>query len=266
MQNSWEITLTLLSASVFRVVKLSTKNKKKKKYRDKKTTQLRTPLLSFDKYLAAPLRNRISLVGLYFKSETKELTLSRICICRVKQFDDPLSSIDATLCVVYAQFTQRVQSPTKSLPVYPVAQVQTYSRSDFRLHVAPYRHGDESHAFSMGISQRLAVNPTGQEQANEGVPPPLLSFTLHEPPFWHRGPVWHGFRCWQYSPTYFDVHLQQRAKSTSVWGETWKFLFTSLYSYLFIRLFFVSLFSDHELLNWSSFFRSNFRRFLIENE
>lgn len=71
----------------------------------------------------------------------------------------------------------------RSLPVYPVAQVQTYSRSDFRLQVAPFKHGDESHAFSMGISHRLAVNPTGQEQVNEGVPPPLLSFTLHEPPF-----------------------------------------------------------------------------------
>lgn len=67
--------------------------------------------------------------------------------------------------------------------MYPVAQVHTYSWRDFKLQVAPFRHGDESHAFSSGISQRLAVNPTGQEQANDGVPPPMLSFTLHEPPF-----------------------------------------------------------------------------------
>lgn len=87
--------------------------------------------------------------------------------------------------------------------------MHTYSRKDFRLQVAPFRHGDESHAFSIGISHKLAVNPTGQEQVKDGVPPPMLSFTLQEPPFWQRGPVWQGFRCWQYSPTYLDVQLQR---------------------------------------------------------
>jgi len=55
--------------------------------------------------------------------------------------------------------------------------------------VAPFRHGDESQAFSIGISHRLAVNPTGHEHAKDGVPPPMLSRTLHEPPFWQRDPV-----------------------------------------------------------------------------
>ena len=95
------------------------------------------------------------------------------------------------------------------LPVYPDVHVQTYSCNDFKMQVALLRQGEESQAFGIGISQRLAVNPTGQEQAKEGVPPLLLSRTIQDPPFWHRGPVWQGFKYWQYSPTYFAVQLKQ---------------------------------------------------------
>lgn len=61
--------------------------------------------------------------------------------------------------------------------------VHTYSCNDLRLHVAPLRQGEESQAFSMGVSQRLAVKPTGHEHVKDGVPPPMSSRTLHEPPF-----------------------------------------------------------------------------------
>lgn len=95
------------------------------------------------------------------------------------------------------------------LPVYPCAQEHVYSSNDFRVHVPPCWHGFESHAFFSGISHNDAVNPMGQLHVNTGVP--SLKLTVHDPPFWQRGPgpVWHGFGYWQNSPTYRDEQLRK---------------------------------------------------------
>lgn len=75
-------------------------------------------------------------------------------------------------------------------------------------------HGLESHEFAIGISHKDALNPNGQEHVKLGDDAPGDTRTWQEPPFWHLGPgpVSHGFKCWQYSPTYFDVQLKQKQK------------------------------------------------------
>lgn len=99
------------------------------------------------------------------------------------------------------------------LPVYPWAHEHVYCSSDFKLHVPPCWHGDESHAFFSCISHSDAVKPMGQEHVNTGVP--SLKLTVHVPPFWHLGPgpVWHGLGYWQNSPTYREEQLQIKRRN-----------------------------------------------------
>lgn len=98
-------------------------------------------------------------------------------------------------------------------PVYPCAQEQVYCSNDFKLHVPPCWHGDESHAFFSCISHSDAVKPMGQVHVKTGVP--SLKLTVHVPPFWHLGPgpVWHGLGYWQNSPTYRDEQLKTKKKT-----------------------------------------------------
>lgn len=100
-----------------------------------------------------------------------------------------------------------------NLPVYPGGQSHSNVSNDVNRHVAPFKHGAESQAAGILISQREALKPSGQLQVNDGGPPPTPALILQVPPFWQRGldSLWQGLRCWQNSPAYRDVQLEQKS-------------------------------------------------------
>lgn len=94
------------------------------------------------------------------------------------------------------------------LPENPSGHLHSYSFKDFKMHFPLFRHGDELHAVSSDISQRLAENPTGH--LHWKLTCPSLIKTSQVPPFWHLGAVRQGLAYSQNSPTYRDVQLKMR--------------------------------------------------------
>lgn len=106
------------------------------------------------------------------------------------------------------------------------------------MHFPLLRHGDELHAVSSDISQRLAENPTGHLHWKFACP--LRMITSHVPPFWQRGAVRQGFGCSQNSPTYRDVQLfsvweEAESKKKSI-SEIEKWILTVVLCFIFLGI------------------------------
>lgn len=214
-------------------INFTTKKIKKKKYNKKLTDTIHGCLNMYhrdDRDSIDILPHLPNMSDLWIPSDSYTWNFPLATMYRYHHFDMVTKHIDSVFHNVFLEWDKMklifqltdfitVQLPShclikpmivelESSPVYPCAQEQVYCSSDFKLHVPPCWHGDESQAFFSCISHSDAVKPMGHVHVNTGVP--SLKLTVHVPPFWHLGPgpVWHGLGYWQNSPTYREEQLK----------------------------------------------------------